>query len=1019
MIHYTKEGKEPYQDAIIEYSAMKSTKSLLEGDLTIEQLTLHSETYTEKLSDGSTIEWVLPHSKRFPDFINSHFGENPEYRSKRSDFIDEILKAMKNADGDSPPFAYQKFIRDYLRFGTPYRSLLLEHGLGSGKSRSAILVAETFRKQGLRTIIMTPAFLRLNFMDEIKKWGDSDIRITDDTPEDVQAMKLRKINMFYNFVHYNATGYGIGKKDKVTGDDISGKNSLFEQLARIGIGFPKGSKYGNLFPYINRKYGNLEPPKNMLIIIEEIHGMNRSFTKGDKTLRYYMYPLLMMATNCKIIGLSGTPIVGSPFEMSTLYNVLRGPLPDGGTALPQSEKEFNDLFVNYDQLEITNSRVMMQRIIGLGSMFKGITDDEERIIYPSGKDDPKIIELFMSDYQSTYHDKLYDAEIEKRISGKRKLVSISGASSAKMSQAQAELEPPGSYFMTSRQACNFVFPRDIPRPRKKTSDEIKKMEDIDDYIFEFAVGGKKIDDADKLQIIYDSIVADNISILGYEQAFKDAVKDGDLDKARVTLTDLIKVAYDNNPHVKSKHYLWKFLSKDDRFFMKKNFGTYAERLESAIHELAKNADKYFTMNALLKYTAKMENIYRSIISDEENGAAVVKYDEKPIELSDQESDEYYDDTIDMSVMLDQDVSLEGEDDGDIDVKLASKVRVNPINDPDDPFNQKKYQDVYLPDSEINGRVVGGPALVYSFFNTVEGVGIFSKVLEAHGFTEFTDDTISRGQRPDDVKRAPRYAFVKGGMSNDLKAKIMRVFNSKANAHGQLIRVIFVTQAAAEGISLFSLRQIHIMEPFWDNTMIEQVIGRGFRLKSHQYLQDKDERRIQIYRYYSKTSVDRDPKHTADFHVQGIADKKDVFLKQLKKIRASAAVDCVINSDYNKLDVPCFSFHGDTSGLAFHQDIIKDIKETKTLKQVVKDRDYSLVEVAGGQKLIYFNNLAKIEITKKDGSKRAANVYITYKITTDWKEGDPIDKSSLVKYGYLTTHAGQKKLINLDPKIKEI
>ena len=51
---------------------------------------------------------------------------------------------------------------------TPYRGLLLYHGLGSGKTCSSIAIAEGM-KSGRKIIIMTPASLRRNYIEEINK----------------------------------------------------------------------------------------------------------------------------------------------------------------------------------------------------------------------------------------------------------------------------------------------------------------------------------------------------------------------------------------------------------------------------------------------------------------------------------------------------------------------------------------------------------------------------------------------------------------------------------------------------------------------------------------------------------------------------------------------------------------------------------------------------------------------------------------------------------------------------------
>jgi SNF2 family DNA or RNA helicase len=62
-------------------------------------------------------------------------------------------------------------VRDYINIYTPYRGLLLYHGLGSGKTCSSIAIAEGIKNEK-RILIMTPASLRSNYIEELKKCGD-------------------------------------------------------------------------------------------------------------------------------------------------------------------------------------------------------------------------------------------------------------------------------------------------------------------------------------------------------------------------------------------------------------------------------------------------------------------------------------------------------------------------------------------------------------------------------------------------------------------------------------------------------------------------------------------------------------------------------------------------------------------------------------------------------------------------------------------------------------------------------
>ena len=69
-------------------------------------------------------------------------------------------------------YKYQAFIREYMRQASPYRGVLVYHGLGSGKTCTSIAAAEALYGQGKRKIIvMTPTSLQENFINEIMFCG--------------------------------------------------------------------------------------------------------------------------------------------------------------------------------------------------------------------------------------------------------------------------------------------------------------------------------------------------------------------------------------------------------------------------------------------------------------------------------------------------------------------------------------------------------------------------------------------------------------------------------------------------------------------------------------------------------------------------------------------------------------------------------------------------------------------------------------------------------------------------------
>ena len=79
-------------------------------------------------------EWVITNKKEFPKWITKTFPANKKQQKTVSscDVKTERLAL----------FPHQKFVRDYMQHKSPYRGVLLYHGLGVGKTCASIAVAE-------------------------------------------------------------------------------------------------------------------------------------------------------------------------------------------------------------------------------------------------------------------------------------------------------------------------------------------------------------------------------------------------------------------------------------------------------------------------------------------------------------------------------------------------------------------------------------------------------------------------------------------------------------------------------------------------------------------------------------------------------------------------------------------------------------------------------------------------------------------------------------------------------------
>ena len=64
---------------------------------------------------------------------------------------------------------------------------------------------------------------------------------------------------------------------------------------------------------------------NSFIIVDEVHNFISRVVNGSKIART-VYNNMMNADNCKLVLLSGTPIINNPYEIASLINLLRGPM---------------------------------------------------------------------------------------------------------------------------------------------------------------------------------------------------------------------------------------------------------------------------------------------------------------------------------------------------------------------------------------------------------------------------------------------------------------------------------------------------------------------------------------------------------------------------------------------------------------------------------------------------------------------------------------------------------------------
>ena len=118
----------------------------------------------------------------------------------------------------------------------------------------------------------------------------------------------------------------------------------------------------------------------------------------------------------------------------------------------------------------------------------------------------------------------------------------------------------------------------------------------------------------------------------------------------------------------------------------------------------------------------------------------------------------------------------------------------------------------------------------------------------------------------DKNGIPYYEFT-GKTSKSLRTKYVQDYNSGK------INVLLITKAAGEGIDLKETNAMFILDPPWNESGLEQAIGRAIRYKSHINL-PKEEQYVDVFKLYNIKPINREFEHkSADMIIKGIIDKK--------------------------------------------------------------------------------------------------------------------------------------------------
>ena len=287
--------------------------------------------------------YIMNNRETFVNFINSLFEP---YKRELEENRDNIsCDTIGKTSSDFSLLTHQKIVRDYMNLYTPYRGLLLYHGLGSGKTCTSIAIAEGM-KDSKSIIIMTPASLRANYVGELKKCGDLLYKKNqfwewisiDQYPESLKSMSAI-LNLPQEYIRRHGGAFFVNIKKKSNYDELSdtSKQVLEEQLNEM---IKQKYKFIN---YNGLREKRLEEMTsgytknvfdNSVVIIDEAHNfISRIVNKlkkekpiaetkrGEKerlplNLAPKLYEMLLSAKNARVILLSGTPVMVNQYILT-------------------------------------------------------------------------------------------------------------------------------------------------------------------------------------------------------------------------------------------------------------------------------------------------------------------------------------------------------------------------------------------------------------------------------------------------------------------------------------------------------------------------------------------------------------------------------------------------------------------------------------------------------------------------------------------------------------------------------
>ena len=236
------------------------------------------------------------------------FLDNISFENNIDD-IEKISNEICNQDFQLAP--HQIFIRNFMSKLTPYNSLLLYHGLGTGKTCSAIGVSEEMRlymkEMNIKRKILIIASPNVQENFRLQLFDERKLKQLENGSWDIMSCVGKS---FYNEVNLF---YDLEKKEEI----IEKINLIIDKNYEF-MGY---TKLATLIEKKKKKSLLKETFEGRLIIIDEVHNIRPSEQKQKKIFNSLNY-LVKEVSNIRLLLLSATPMFNNYKEIIQIINIL-------------------------------------------------------------------------------------------------------------------------------------------------------------------------------------------------------------------------------------------------------------------------------------------------------------------------------------------------------------------------------------------------------------------------------------------------------------------------------------------------------------------------------------------------------------------------------------------------------------------------------------------------------------------------------------------------------------------------